>query len=224
MSDSLKIIINNLPKGMKPVASFLRHQESTSGLSTTRYIQDVSTCLVPKAVFSRSKEDLAENTFLETSEEALIYLTPSLFGEKIARKVFSKGLDNNLKKEVAKTGVNLLKSAEKSAAASLNNKKILPVKAAIALAATIIPLTEFSLNYIKNLMTLKLFNKSDFKNIASLEKTTEDKAQQAKVKESAKKHIFGALGIYSGLLALAGVLAFKGRNSRVASSMQSRNK
>ena len=214
MSDSLKILINSLPRGMKPVANFLRHQESSSGLSTTRYIQDVSTCLIPKAVFSRSKEDLAENTFLETSEEALIYLSPSLFGEKIARKVFSRGLDSNLKKEVAKTGVNLLKSAEKNAAASLNNKKILPVKAAIALAATIIPLTEFSLNYIKNLMTLKLFNKSDFKNIASLENKKEDKAQQEKVRKSAKKHILGAIGIYSGFLALAGILASRGKNSK----------
>ena len=41
-----------------------------------------------------------------------------------------------------------------------------------------IPLTEFSLNYIKNLMTLKVFNKSDFKNIASLENSTEDKELQ----------------------------------------------
>ena len=215
MSDSLKILINNLPKGMKPVASFLRHQESSSGLSTTRYIQDVSTCLVPKAVFSRSKEDLAENTFLETSEEALIYLTPSLFGEKIARKVFSKSLDKNLKTEVAKTGVSLLETAKNNAQASLNNKKLLPVKAAIALAATIIPLTEFSLNYIKNLLTLKIFNKSDFKNIASLENKKEDKTHQEKVKNSAKKHILGAASVYAGLLSLAGLLAIRGKNSNI---------
>ena len=70
MSDNLKILINTLPKKLRPVARFLRHQESASGLSTTRYIQDVSTCLIPKAVFSRSIEDLTENTFLETTEEA----------------------------------------------------------------------------------------------------------------------------------------------------------
>ena len=179
MSDNLKILINTLPKKYKPMARFLRHQESASGLSTTRYIQDVSTCLIPKAVFSRSIEDLTENTFLETSEEALIYLSPTLLGEYVARKGFSKGLSPDLKKEVAETGVNLLNKGGK------NNKKIIPVKAAIALAATAIPLTEFSLNYIKNLMTLKLFNKSDFKNIASLEKNQEDKAQQEKVKQSA---------------------------------------
>ena len=216
MSDNnLKILINTLPKKLRPVARFLRHQESASGLSTTRYIQDVSTCLIPKAVFSRSIEDLTENTFLETSEEALIYLSPTLLGEYVARKGFSKGLSSNLKKDVAETGVNLLKKAEKNALVKENNKKVLPVKAAIALAATAIPLTEYSLNYIKNLMTLKLFNKSDFKNIASLEKNQEDKTQQEKVKQSAKKHIALAGGIYAGLLGLAGLLATRGKNSKV---------
>lgn len=214
MSDNLKILINTLPKRLKPAARFLRHQESSSGLSTTRYIQDVSTCLIPKAVFSRSIEDLTENTFLETSEEALIYLSPVLLGEYAARRGFSKGLPQNLKNEVAETGVNLLKKAEKNVLTKENNKKVLPVKAAIALAATAIPLTEFSLNYIKNLMTLKLFNKSDFKNIASLENNKEDKAHQEKVKSSAKKHILGAAGVYAGLLGLAGLLATRGKNSK----------
>ena len=210
MSDNLKILINTLPKKLRPVARFLRHQESASGLSTTRYIQDVSTCLVPKAVFSRSVEDLTENTFLETSEEALIYLSPTLLGEYVARKGFSKGLSADLKKEVAQTGVDLIKKGN-----TATNKKVLPVKAAIALAATAIPLTEFSLNYIKNLMTLKLFKKSDFKNIASLENNQEDISHQEKVKQSAKKHIALAGGIYAGLLGLAGLLATRGKSSKI---------
>ena len=214
MSDNIKILINTLPKRLKPVARFLRHQEDASGLSTTRYIQDVSTCLIPKAVFSRSIEDLTENTFLETSEEALIYLSPALIGEHIARRGFSKGLNGNLKSEVSKTGVELLKKAETDVFTKANNKKVLPVKAAIALAATAIPLTEFSLNYIKNLLTIKLFNKSDFKNIASLENNDEDKIHQEKVKKSAKNHIKLAAGIYAGLLGLAGLLATKGKNSK----------
>ena len=41
-----------------------------------------------------------------------------------------------------------------------------------------------ALNYIKNLMTLKLFNKSDFKNIASLENNNENKVEQEKSKIS----------------------------------------
>ena len=208
-SNNNKILIDTLPKTLKPAAKFVRHQEQAAGLSTSRFIQDATTCLIPKVVFSRSLADLTENTFLETSEEALIYFVPTILGERVARKVFSKGLTNDLKKEVATTGVELL---EKGGA---QNKKVIPAKAAIALAAMAIPLTEFSLNYIKNLMTLKLFKKSDFKNIASLEKTNEDKAHQEKVKKSAKKHIGIAAGLYAGCLGLAALLATKGKNSKV---------
>ena len=201
-------LINTLPKSIKPAAKFVRHQEQASGLSTSRFIQDVTTCLIPKAVFSRSLADLTENTFLETSEETLIYFVPTILGERVARKVFSSGLDKNLKKEVATTGVELIEKNAK------NNKKILPVKAAIALTAMAIPLTEFSLNYIKNLMTLKIFKKSDFKNIASLENNNEDIKHQQKVKNSAKKHIGLAASLYAGCLGLATLLATKGKNSK----------
>ena len=206
-----KILINTLPKPLKPAARFVRHQEQAAGLSTSRFIQDVSTCLIPKAVFSRSLADLSENTFLETSEEALIYFVPAILGQQVARKIFSQGLSSELKKDVAKTGVELLENANKNT----NNRKILPVKAAIALAAMAIPLTEFSLNYIKNLMTLKVFNKSDFKNIASLENKEEDKVQQDKVRKSAKKHIGLAAGIYAGCLGLATLIATKGKSSKM---------
>ena len=208
-SNNNKIYFNTLPKYLKPIAKFIRHKDQASGLSTTRFIQDVTTCLVPKVVFSRSIADLTENTFLETSEEALIYFVPTILGERVARKVFSKGLNNDLKKEVAATGVELLEKGGK------NNKKVIPVKAAISLAAMAIPLTEFSLNYIKNLMTLKLFKKSDFKNIASLEETQEDKKHQEKVKKSAQKHIGFAAGLYAGCLGLAALLATKGKDSKI---------
>lgn len=212
-SNNNKILINTLPKSLKPAAKFVRHQEQASGLSTSRFIQDVTTCLIPKAVFSRSLADLTENTFLETSEETLIYFVPTILGEKVARKVFSQGLNNNLKKEVATTGVELLDKG------GVNNKKVIPVKAAIALAAMAIPLTEYSLNYIKNLMTLKVFKKSDFKNIASLENNQEDKKHQEKVEKSAKKHIGLAAGLYAGCLGLATLLATKGKDSKVLQSI-----
>lgn len=206
--------INTLPKVMRPMAKFVRHKEDASGLSTTRFIQDVSTCLIPKAVFSRSIADLTENTFLEASEETLIYLVPAFLGEKITRKIFSKNLPNDLKKDVATTGVNLLKEGDKA-----KNKKVLPVKAAIALAAMAIPLAEFSLNYIKNLMTLKVFKTGDFKNIASLEKNQESAEHQKKVKQSAQKHILTAAGIYSGCIGLATLLATKGKDSKILSKI-----
>lgn len=210
MSSKTNNTINNLPRVIRPAAKFVRHQEQAAGLSTSRFVQDLTTCLVPKVVFSRSKEDLAENAFLEVSEETLMYFVPAILGQHIARNIFSKKLPNNLKKEVATTGVELLKNGKQS-----TNKSVMPVKAAIALAAMAIPLTEFSLNYIKNLMTLKVFKKSDFKNIASLDKHTEDKTHQEKVEKSAKRHIGLATGIYAGCLGLATLLATKGKNSKV---------
>ena len=210
-----KKLINTLPKPLKPVAKFVRHQEQASGLSTSRFIQDATTCLIPKVVFSRSLADLTENTFLETSEESLMYFVPTILGERVARKIFSKNLSSGLKKDVATTGVELLEKGKLNPITKHNNKKVIPVKAAIALAAMAIPLTEFSLNYIKNLMTLKVFNKSDFKNIASLENSTEAKEHQEKVRKSAKKHIGLAAGLYAGCLGLAGLLATKGKDSKV---------
>lgn len=210
-----KKLINTLPKPLKPVAKFVRHQEQASGLSTSRFIQDATTCLIPKVVFSRSLADLTENTFLETSEESLMYFVPTILGERVARKIFSKNLSSGLKKDVGTTGVELLEKGKLNPITKHNNKKVIPVKAAIALAAMAIPLTEFSLNYIKNLMTLKVFNKSDFKNIASLENSTEDKEHQEKVRKSAKKHIGLAAGLYAGCLGLAGLLATKGKDSKV---------
>ncbi len=210
-----KKLINTLPKPLKPVAKFVRHQEQASGLSTSRFIQDATTCLIPKVVFSRSLADLTENTFLETSEESLMYFVPTILGERVARKIFSKNLSSGLKKDVATTGVELLEKGKLNPIAKHNNKKVIPVKAAIALAAMAIPLTEFSLNYIKNLMTLKVFNKSDFKNIASLENSTEDKEHQEKVRKSAHRHIGLAAGLYAGCLGLAGLLATKGKDSKI---------
>ncbi len=214
-SNNNKILIDTLPKSLRPAAKFVRHKEQASGLSTTRFIQDATTCLIPKVVFSRSLADLTENTFLETTEEALIYFVPTILGERVARKIFSKNLPNNLKKDVATKGVDLIEKAKYNPITKNNNKKTLPVKAAIALAAMAIPLTEFSLNYIKNLMTLKIFNKSDFKNIASLENNKEDKAHQEKVRKSAKNHIKLAAGLYTGCLGLATLLATKGKNSKI---------
>ncbi len=210
MSSKTNNTINNLPRTLRPVAKFVRVKDEAGGLSKTRFLQDVTTCLVPKVVFSRSKEDLAENAFLELSEETLMYFVPAILGQHVARSIFSKKLPQNLKKEVATTGAELLKNGKNS-----TNKSVMPIKAAIALTAMAIPLTEFSLNYIKNLMTLKVFKKSDFKNIASLDSHKENKEHQQKVEKSAKRHIGLAAGTYAGCLGLATLLATKGKNSKV---------
>lgn len=200
----------NIGTGLKVASKIIGIQEGGAGLSNIRFIQDSATGLVPKAVFARSKADLGENTFLELSESVLVYYFPTILGEGIFRKLYSKKLPADLKKQIATPAVDLLKANNPSV-----NKKLLPVKAALALSAFAIPLVEYTLNYFKNLMTLKVFKQSDFENIANLNKKKSENIEQAKkVENSAKKHIKLAAGIYSVCLALSALLIKKGENSK----------
>lgn len=201
-------LINTLSNPLKIAARFVNSQEQASGLSTSRFIQDTGTCLVPKATFARSKADLAENAVLELSESALVYFAPALIGEKIARKAFSKNLNRAEKKMVSMSAKDLMQMKNPAA------KKVLPVKAAIALTAMLIPLTEFTLNYFKNLFTLKVFKKGDFNTIAALDKSPEDKAKQKKVEKSAYKNIKRAGVFFTGCLGLGALIAKRGQNSK----------
>ena len=200
-------LLNTLSQPLKAAAKFVNSQEQASGLSTTRFIQDTGTCLVPKATFARSKADLAENAFLELSESALVYFVPALLGENVARKILSKGLSKHEKSLVASSASELMK---------MNNaasKKVLPVKAAIALTSLFIPLTEFTLNYFKNLFTLKVFKKGDFNNIANLNRDVEDLKHKQKVKDSAVKNIKRAGLAFGTALGGAALIAKHGAKS-----------
>lgn len=200
----------NIGLGLRLAGKVCAVSEGGAGLSNIRFIQDSATGLVPKAVFARSKADLAENTFLELSESALVYYCPALLGEKVFRKLYTKKLPKNLNDIVSTPAAKLLKNK------SLDNKKLMPVKAALALSGFLIPLVEFTLNYIKNLMTLKMFKQADFENIANLKNDkTENSEQAKKVKDSAIKNIKLAGMIYGGCLGLAGLLLKRGQNSKL---------
>lgn len=206
-------LLNTLSQPLKAAAKFVNSQEQASGLSTTRFIQDTGTCLVPKATFARSKADLAENAFLELSESALVYFVPALIGENVARKIFSKGLNKREKSLVASSASELMK---------MNNavsKKVLPIKAAIALTSLFIPLTEFTLNYFKNLFTLKVFKKGDFNNIANLNRDVEDAKHKQKVKDSAVKNIKRAGLAFGTALGGAALIAKRGAKSNVLQNL-----
>lgn len=199
-------LLNTLPLPLKLAGKFIAHNESASGLSTSRFIQDTTTQLVPKATFSRSKADLFENTFLETAESAVVYFLPQILGEKIFRKLFSKKLNSKQKSLVGKS-YEIIKN-------NPNKNKIIPIKAAIALTSLIIPILVFTLNYFKNLLTIKAFKQSDFVNIASLDKKEEDKNKINKVKNSAYKNLTRAF-IASVLSVLGAILlAKKGSKSK----------
>ena len=173
-------LFSTLDKSLKPLDSFIRMQENLSG---TRFVQDTATNWVPKAVFARSKADLAEMSFLEFGESALFYFAPGLIGEHISRKIFSKFAPKNL-------------------------------------SCAAIPAAEYALSFAKNLFTLKVFKKSDFNNIANLNKNQkEDTAQQQRVEKSAKSHIKKAAIVSAASLGAGVLFAAAGHRSKAIQSI-----
>ncbi len=206
-TDKITFTNSNIGLGLKTAAKIVSIQEGGAGLSNIRFIQDTSTGLIPKAVFARSLADLSENSFLELSESVLVYYCPALLG-KIFKNIYAKNLSPEMKNFITTPAAELLKKGGKY-------KQLMPIKAAIALGAFAIPLIEFTLNYIKNLMTLKVFKQGNFENIANLNKDKNiDKNFNAKVEKSAKKNILSAAGIYAGCLGFGALLATKGKNSK----------
>lgn len=192
------------------VARFIHLQESEADLSAQRIGQELITNTLPKSLFARSFVDLCDNAFREILENIIVYLGPKFVGEKLFRKACSKGLNNNIKETIAKPAAELLKEN------NVHNKTLMPVKAAIAVAAIAIPLAEYSLSYVKNLFTLKMFKQADFNNIANLNKNKKETSEhQEKVKQSAKKHIKIAGALFAGCLGFATLLATRGKNSNV---------
>ena len=194
------------------VGAFIKMQESTAA---SRFFQDTATNWFPKAVFTRSKADLAEMSFMEFIESAIFYGAPAIVGEHVMRNgLMKKVLPKNLNKHVSKSVGEILSnnSLVKSGAA----KKIIPAKAGILLGCMAIPAMEYALSYAKNLFTLKVFKTSNFDKIANLDKnsaktkelTPEEINHQRKVKSSAIRHIVGA-GIVSAACIAGGVLLAK---------------
>lgn len=211
-------LINTLPGALKPVAKLMASQEGANALSNIRFVQDTVTNWAPKAIFSRSKADFAETSFLEFAESFLVYYCPKILGENVFRKAYSKNLGQSLGEKVSKPLAELKK--DKTLLQNGGLKKLAPVKAAIALSCMAIPLTEFSLNYIKNLFTLKVFKQADFDNIANLNKNgkTEKDETKTKVKKSAIRNIATAAALFGGCLGASMLLVKKGQSSKALQS------
>ncbi len=164
---------------------FIKSQEN---LSSTRFIQDTITNWAPKAIFSRSKADFAEMSFLEFLESGIFYFASPFLGEKLFRnKVFKNFVPNNLREKVNEQIPKTIEEITKNTALSEEVKRrAISTKAGIVLACTAIPAAEYTLSFAKNLFTLKTFKKSNFDNIANLDKnkeTGENTEQQKKVEK-----------------------------------------
>lgn len=199
-------LIDSLKGKDRLIAGFINLQESESELAVQRFGQEITTNLLPKSLFARGLVDLCDNAFREILENIIVYLGPKFLGENIFRKAYAK----NLKDAVVTPAAKLMEKE------TPENKTLMPIKAAIAVGALGVPLAEYSLSYMKNLFTLKLFNQANFNNIANLNKDKiENEKHHQKVKENAKKHIALAGGLYALCLGLSALLATKGKNSAI---------
>lgn len=211
LNPAQKNLITTFKGKDKYIAKFIKLQESQADLSMQRIGQELITNTLPKSIFARSIVDLCDNAFREILENIIVYLGPKFVGENLFRKAYSSNLDKNLGKEVTTTAADLIKNGKKE-----DNKILMPVKAAIAVAALAIPIAEYSLSFVKNLFTLKMFKQSDFNNIANLNKQKNESTQhQENVKSSAKKHIKIAGAVLAGCLGFSVLLATKGKNSTI---------
>lgn len=207
-------LANSLTRRQRAAAKFITIQESDGDLSKIRMGQEFATNLVPKSLFARGLVDLFDNGFREGLEIIIVYLGPKFLGEKLFRKLYSKKLSAPLKELVSKPAHELINEK------NINKDKLIPVKTAIAVSALAIPFAEYALSYAKNLFTLKMFKQADFNNIANLNKDkVETNEHQKKVKESAKKHIKIAGGMFAGALALSALMVTRGKNSKALRSI-----
>lgn len=230
VSDNIipKEYLSSFSKTDRLIARFVDLQESDADLAKQRIGQELITNTLPKSLFARSFVDLCDNAFREILENIIVYLGPRFVGEKIFQKAYATKFDKGLKDAVFTEAKDLLgnnkilpndtkeiKETKKQLQEyQKHNKTLMPVKAAIAVGALAIPLAEYSLSYVKNLFTLKMFKQADFNNIANLNKNKqENKEHQEKVKQSAKKHIKITAEVFAGCLGFATLLATRGKNS-----------
>jgi len=195
-----------------------RFIEQKEKLASARFVQDVTTNWIPKVVFTRSLADFTEMSFLEYTESALFYFAPTILF-KTFNSLFGKFSDGNSKKGISER---VLSSTEELIEKSKNSadiitKKATSRKAAVVLASmAIIPASEYALSFAKNLLTLNVFKKSNFDNIANLNKDNEhgeSQEHQDKVRQSAKNHITKSAEIAAVGVAGASVIAAVGHKT-----------
>ncbi len=194
---------------------FIKSQEN---LSSTRFIQDTATNWVPKAIFSRSKADFAEMSFLEFLESGIFYFALPILGEKIFRNgifkhIQPKSIRNTVNKQIPKRIEEIIRDTSITKEVK---RRAISTKAGILLACTAVPVAEYTLSFAKNLFTLKTFHKSNFNNIANLDKThneKEDKIQQNKVEKNSKKQLKKAAVISLAGILSGGIIALSGHKA-----------
>ncbi len=202
-------------RGTRFLDKFLKSQEN---LSSTRFIQGTLTNWFPKAVLSRSFVDFSEFTFLEFLESGLFYFAAPFFGENLYRNgLFKKVQPKKFKEVISK---NLPKSIEEIKNSKLDEEtknRLLTTKGGVLLACTAVPALEYAIGFAKNLFTLKVFNVSNFDNVANLNKDKKEDADQQKRVETHSKAVLAKTGaVIAGTVGAGLLLSTVGHKYKAA--------
>lgn len=192
-TSSLDTMLQNSTRIHRWLGKVLKVQEGDNGLSHVTFMQDTLVALIPKIMVSRSTAEITESSFLELMESALLYYALPFVGDKAFKPLF-----NNIA-NINKLG---LTTAEKDA-------RILGARAATILATfgTVLVGGEFATNYLKNMMTAKIYHKDSFSDVVNLSqgkmKSDKNSPMMQKSKTRLKQCLMACGGILAGSFLLA---------------------
>jgi hypothetical protein len=190
-------------------------EEAGQGLSHRKFLQDTLSVWAPKTLFTRSLAEFTEMSFLEFVESAFFYYSPSALSRNLFQHAFTKASGKSFSPAlIAKTHKELVAHhADKLT-------HVLPVKAAVILGSvgTAGIFGEYSLNFVKNLLTETVFKKNKFSDVVGLS-NGEKKGGRFDLSPQGKKavrRIGQSLTVLGGVLAGSAALARWGGNSKLA--------
>lgn len=195
----VKQLLRRVPSTFdKVMGQLVVMEEGIAGYSHIKFLQDTGIALLPRLTVSRSKTESTEITLVEVTE-SLVYC----YGISAAARYMFQPLMNALVPKTAQFNPKLL---TKPVSAIAKNpqllRRVVPVKAAIltsAIALSTIGI-EYSLHFVKNLMSHYVFNQNKFSDIVNLSQNRSTQSGDNPVVQKAKRRILQCLGISTALI------------------------
>lgn len=210
-AQALKVFLQKAPTAQRGLGNFVALSEGTMGNQHLRFLQHVGAVWAPKAAVSRSIPELAELSFLEFVETAFFYYSMPFFANNVFKNAFSKLAPKAFNpKLLTQTFSELTKNPA-------NAKAALPIKAAIILASMGTIVGEYSLSFVKNLITEKAFRLNKFSDVVALSHVKDQKKLKgdSPVAQKAYRRLKQCAVIALSMIGGAAVLAKFGANNAV---------
>ena len=190
-----------------PAATYVATAEANQ--SVAKFTQDTLSVWCPKIIIARSWAERTELTFLEFIESALFYFAPAVFGQYLFKEAMKQVSPLAKKPGLAKYLASPLKAIPKG-----SQKALLPVKAGILLASGGVIAAEYSLSFVKNLLTENLFNKSDFSSVVALSNKSMKEGEVTPAHQKAHRRIKQSVGLAATLIGSGLALAAFGHRAK----------